>query len=66
VSVAEALTAYTYGSAYAVSREAEVGRITPGRLADFVALSEDILTVDPAGIKDLHVTATVIGGEVVF
>jgi predicted amidohydrolase YtcJ len=66
VSVTEALTAYTYGSAFAVSREADLGRITPGRLADFVALSEDILTVDPAGIKDLHVTATVIGGEVVF
>ncbi|WP_425469205.1 amidohydrolase [Pseudonocardia hierapolitana] len=66
VSVAEALTAYTYGSAYAVSREADLGRITPGRLADFVALSEDILAIDPAGIRDLHVTATVIGGEVVF
>ncbi|TQM36778.1 amidohydrolase [Pseudonocardia cypriaca] len=66
VSAAEALTAYTYGSAFAVGREADLGRITPGRLADFVALSDDILEVDPAGIKDLHVTTTVIGGEVVF
>jgi predicted amidohydrolase YtcJ len=66
VTVEEALTAYTHGSAYAVGREADLGRITPGRLADFVALSDDILAIDPAGIRDLHVTATVIGGEVVF
>jgi predicted amidohydrolase YtcJ len=66
VSVAEALTAYTYGSAYAVGRQADLGRLSPGRLADFVALSDDILAIDPAGIRDLHVTATVIGGEIVF
>jgi hypothetical protein len=39
---------------------------TPGRFADFVALSEDLLTIDPAGIKDLHITGTVIGGDVAF
>lgn len=66
VSVEDALTAYTYGSAYAAGRERQVGRIRPGQLADFTALSDDILAIDPAGIKELHVTKTVIGGEVVF
>ena len=64
VSVAEALTAYTYGSAYAVSAEHERGRLVPGQLADFVALSDDMLAIDPAGIRELSVEATIIGGEV--
>ncbi|GAA0942252.1 amidohydrolase [Pseudonocardia zijingensis] len=66
VSVTEALNAYTHGSAFAVGREAEVGRLTPDRLADFAVLDDDVLAIDPSGIRDLHVTATVIGGEVVF
>ena len=34
-------------------------------VADFAVLSDDIHTVDPATIRDLRVTATVVGGEVV-
>lgn len=66
VTVVEALRAYTYGSAYAVDREDEVGTLRVGQLADFVALSEDILAVDPAAIREIRPTATVIGGELVF
>ncbi|MCC5673641.1 amidohydrolase [Kocuria rhizophila] len=65
VTVAEAVRAYTVGSAHASHQEHEKGRLVPGMLADFVVLSEDIHTVDPARIKDVRVTATVIGGEVV-
>lgn len=63
VSAAEALRAYTYGSAYAVGRENEVGTLRPGQLADFAALSEDLLAVDPTRMKSILATATVIGGE---
>lgn len=66
VSVEEALRAYTYGSAYAISREDALGTIAPGMLADFVALSDDILTVAPETIRDLAVTHTVIGGDLVY
>ena len=66
VNVEEALTAYTYGSAYAINAENERGRIAVGQLADFVALSDDILTIDPAGIRELKVTATIIGGEIAY
>ena len=65
VSVEEAVRAYTHGSAYAVGREGDVGTLAEGMLADFVVLSEDIFTVDPAGIRDVTAAATVIGGEVV-
>ncbi|GAA1322683.1 amidohydrolase [Leucobacter albus] len=66
VSVAEAVSAYTYGSAYAVNAEHERGRIVDGQLADFVALSDDIFSVDSMRIRDITVTQTFIGGQLVF
>lgn len=66
VSVAEAVAAYTYGSAYAVNAEHERGRIVDGQLADFVALSEDIFSVATATIRDIAVEATYIGGAPVY
>ena len=65
LTVEQAVHAYTVGSAYASHQEHEKGRLVPGMLADFAVLSADIFTVDPATIKDLSVTATVVGGEVV-
>ncbi|MCF2573575.1 amidohydrolase [Brevibacterium sp. UCMA 11754] len=63
VTIAEALRAYTYGSAYAVDRENEVGTLQVGQLADFVCLSQDILAVDSPEISSVVASATVIGGE---
>lgn len=67
ISVEEALTAYTYGSAYAGFQEKERGRLLPGYLADFVILSRDIL--DPAHrdtIAETEILMTVVGGRVVY
>ena len=66
ISVADAIRAYTYGSAYAVSQEDVKGTLTRGSLADFVTTSEDLLAVDPTTIRDQRVTATVIGGRPVY
>lgn len=66
LTVTEAVRAYTHGSAYAVNQEDRKGALKRGYLADFVALSDDILAVGAHRIKDLEVTQTVIGGEVVF
>lgn len=66
VSIEEALTAYTYGSAYAAGVEGRVGRLMPGMLADFVVLSDDLLAVEREAIRDVQAVTTVIGGEVVF
>jgi len=63
---AQALRAYTYGSAYADHQEHNKGTLERGKLADFVVLSDDILSVDPTTIRDLQVGATVVGGEVMY
>jgi hypothetical protein len=66
LTVAEAVAAYTMGSAYAEFQEKEKGTITPGKLADMVLLSDDILSIDPAKIKDTRVVTTIVGGKVVW
>ncbi len=66
LTVAEAVEAYTIGSAYAEFQEHEKGSITPGKLADMVLLSDDIFSIDPAKIRDVRVLETIVGGKVVW
>lgn len=40
--------------------------LTPGQLADFVVLDQDLLSVDRDGIGEVSVDATVVGGEIAF
>jgi len=66
LTIAEAIEAYTIGSAYAEFQEKIKGSITPGKLADMVMLSDDILSIDPVKIRDVKVLKTIVGGKVVF
>lgn len=66
IKVAEAVEAYTMGSAYAEFMEKEKGSITPGKLADMVLLSDDIFSVKPEAIRDVTVATTIVGGRVVY
>jgi len=66
LTVAEAVEAYTMGSAYTEFQDKEKGSITPGKLADFVVLSDDIFAIPPAAIKDVKVEATFVGGKIVY
>nr|WP_254259657.1 amidohydrolase [Leucobacter chinensis] len=66
VTVAEALTLFSEGPAYAAGLENVVGRIAAGQYADLVALSDDPRECDPAQIAELRVIATVVDGEYVY
>jgi predicted amidohydrolase YtcJ len=66
LTVAEAVEAYTMGSAYAEFQDKEKGSITPGKLADMVILSDDIFKIDPMKIRDVKVLRTIIGGKLVW
>jgi predicted amidohydrolase YtcJ len=62
----EALRSWTLGGAYAGFEEDNKGSLAVGKLADFVVLSADIMTVPPREILNTRVTMTVVGGEVVY
>jgi predicted amidohydrolase YtcJ len=66
LTVAEAVEAYTMGSAYGEFQEHEKGSITPGKLADMVLLSDDIFSIPPEKIRDVKVESTFVGGQMVF
>jgi predicted amidohydrolase YtcJ len=65
IAPAEALELWTAGSAYAAFAEHERGRLAPGLLADWVALSADPLAVPVETLRELRVLQTGVGGEVV-
>lgn len=66
ISVEEALYAYTVNGAYASFEEAIKGSLQPGKLADFVILSDDITSIDPDMIRNTVVLQTYVGGRKVF
>ena len=66
LSVQEAIRAYTLNTAYAGFEETTKGSIAVGKLADFVVLSDNLLTINPNNIKDVTVRMTVVGGDVVY
>lgn len=66
LNVAEAVQAYTMGSAYAEFQENDKGSITVGKLADMVILSDDIFNIDPSKIRDVKVLRTIVGGKTVW
>ncbi|HKP16785.1 MAG TPA: amidohydrolase family protein, partial [Gemmatimonadaceae bacterium] len=63
---AEALRAYTLNSAYASFQERELGSLTPGKYADVVVLSKDIMTIPEPEIPSARVDVTIVGGKVRF
>jgi hypothetical protein len=62
----DALCAYTHGSAYAQFQENDKGTIAAGKLADMIVLSADLFSIPADQVKDERVTATIVGGKVVY
>ncbi len=56
----------TIWGAYAAFEEKQKGSIEVGKLADFIVLDQDIMTVDIDNIIDTKVLRTYLGGELVY
>ena len=61
-----ALESYTINCAYAAFEEDIKGTLTPGKLADLVVLSNDILNCLEGEILDTRVLVTIVGGKIVY
>jgi hypothetical protein len=66
ITVSEAIRVNTLHGAYAAHEEGSKGSITAGKLADFVVLAEDPMTVRPKRIKDIAIVRTVVGGQTMY
>ena len=54
------------GAALASGQGADLGSISPGKLADLVVLDRDIFAIDPTEIHETQVVMTVFDGRVVY
>jgi predicted amidohydrolase YtcJ len=66
ITVEQAVSAYTVGSAYARFSEDKLGTLEVGKEADLAVLSQDIFSVAPQELAKTHVVMTMVGGKVVF
>ena len=57
---------YTLNNAFLTFEEKEKGSIEAGKLADFVILDRDIMTVDIDDVKETQVLQTYLGGQIVY
>ena len=66
ITAAQALRAYTLGSAHASGRATDVGTLEAGKLADIAVLSRDVTACDPEEILSTEVLRTYVDGRLVF
>lgn len=66
IDVKDALRAYTLNGAYTTFEEGIKGSIEPGKLADFVVLSDNPFNTKNNEIKNINVEMTIIGGKIVY
>jgi predicted amidohydrolase YtcJ len=66
LDLAQALAAYTIGSAHVNHLDDQTGAIEPGRLADLIVLDRDPFAAPAAQIADTRVLRTYVAGQQVF
>ncbi|MBX9958419.1 amidohydrolase [Peribacillus simplex] len=66
LTLAEALKAYTYGSAYGCFREHELGTLEAGKLADLVVLDRNLFDIPESEVLETKVELTINDGKVVY
>ncbi len=66
LTMEQAVTAYTRGSATAEFQEWQKGSIKTGYLADLAVLSQDIFTLPPPAVPGTVSVLTLVGGEIVW
>jgi len=66
LGIAEAIRAYTWGSAYAEFEDHRKGTLAPGKFADLIVLSQDITHLPATEVLRTEVLLTLVGGKIVY
>ncbi|QGH35324.1 amidohydrolase family protein [Gracilibacillus salitolerans] len=66
LSVFEAISLYTKGSAYVINHAHDRGMIKPGFVADFTILEKDVFKHDPDLFHEIEVKATIVDGQIMY
>jgi adenine deaminase len=66
LTILEALKLYTVNGAYVGFEEKEKGSLEVGKLADFIVVDRDVLSVPSEQLKDVHVLETFVGGKMIY
>jgi len=66
LTLAEALSAFTFGAAYAANAEHRLGKLAENYLADLIVLEQDIFSSDPNDLLTMSASATMVNGEWVY
>ena len=64
--MATAIDAYTRGSAKVTGREAELGTLAAGKLADLAVFDTNLMCADPEAIQGTRALATYVGGRLAW
>ena len=66
LTLSEMLKFYTYGSAYGVLREDELGSLSEGKFADIVVLDKDLFAIPEKDLISRKVIMTVMDGNIIY
>jgi predicted amidohydrolase YtcJ len=66
IPIEQALTLYTRNGAYAGFEEDRKGALERGKLADFIVVDRDVLSVPSDELKEVKVLQTFVGGQNVY
>jgi predicted amidohydrolase YtcJ len=66
ITIMQALTLYTRNGAYAGFEENQKGALEAGKLADFIVVDRDLLSVPTDELKEVKVLATYVGGQKIY
>ena len=66
ITIAEAIKAYTYNTAYADFEEKSKGSIEVGKVADLTVLSKNLLKVEPKEFLTTKVIYTIVDGNIIY
>ncbi|MFC1627731.1 amidohydrolase [Gemmatimonadota bacterium] len=66
ITLEDAITAYTLGSARAEGMEDRKGMLVEGYLADITVFEEDLFSLEPRQWLETKVALTIVGGRIVF